>query len=92
MVVTPAPAQIRVSVKLSRRIAWFTRLAAAVAVATQTVLLALALILAEHGTSIAAAGGRQGGIFTATLVLAGAVFRLTAPRPSPPTSPTRIGA
>ncbi len=94
MVVTPAPAQVQVAVTLGRRIAWFTRLAATVAVVTQTVLLVLALALAaEHGTSIGTAAGRQGGIFAATIVLAGLVFRLTAPRPSSPaTSPTRIGA
>ncbi len=93
MVVTPAPAQVQVSVKLTRGIAWFTRLAAFVAVGTQTILLGLALALAaQQHTPMTTAAERHGGIFAATLVLAGAVFWLTASRPSPVISPTRIGA
>lgn len=88
MVVTPAPVQ-----RIGRRIAWFTRLAATVAVVTQTVLLGLGLTWAvQHQTSISAVAGRQGGIFAATLLLAGAVFWLTAPSPTPAASRTPIGA
>lgn len=92
MVVAHAPVQA-VAVKVSRRIAWFTRLAAALAVVTQTVILSLGLTWAvENQASISTVAARQGGIFAATLLLAGVVFRLTAPRPAAPPSPTRIGA
>lgn len=93
MLVTPAPGQVQVSVRFARRVAWFTRLAASVAVATQTILLGLGLALAaQQRTPIGTVAERQGGIFAATLVLAGAVFWLTASRPAPTPSPTRIGA
>jgi hypothetical protein len=51
----------------------------------------LALAAQQH-TPMTTVAERQGGIFAATLVLAGAVFWLTASRPSPVISPTRIGA
>ena len=92
MVVIHAPAQA-VAVKVSRRIAWFTRLAAAFAVITQIVIFTLALRwAAENQVSVSTVTGRQGGIFAATLFLAGVAFRLTAPRPATSPTPTRIGA
>ena len=92
MVVTHAPAQA-VAVNASRRIAWFTRLAAALAVVTQTVIFSLGLIRAfENRAAVSTVAGRQGGIFAATLLLAGVVFWLTASRPDASPSPTRIGA
>ena len=92
MVVTHAPAQA-VAVKVSRRIAWCTRLAAALAVLTQTVIFSLGLTWAvANQASVSTVAGRQGGIFAATLVLAGVVFWLTASRPAASPTPTRIGA
>ena len=67
-----------------RQVTWFTRIAAALAVATQTVLLAMALSLATQSQRpIAVLAGRQGAIFAATVVLAATVFRLTASSPRP---------
>jgi len=92
VVVVHAPAQA-VAVKVSRRIAWFTRLAAAFAVVTQTVIFSLGLSWAvANEASVSTVFGRQGGIFAATLFLAGVAFRLTAAGPAASPSPTRIGA
>lgn len=92
MVVTHSPAQA-VAGKVSRRIARFTRLAAALAVVTQTVIFSLGLTRAVgNQASVSTVAGRQGGIFAATLLLAGVVFWLTASRPAASPSPTRIGA
>jgi hypothetical protein len=58
-----------------------TRVLAAVAVATQTTLLAIAMIWAvQHQASLSDVAGRQGGIFAASVLLAVVVFRLTALR------------
>jgi hypothetical protein len=85
-------ARIRISAGIGRQVAWFTRIAATLAVATQTVLLAIAMTWALQGqrpmTDVA---GRQGGIFAVTLLLAGAVFWLTASR-QPVASQTQTGA
>lgn len=92
MVVTHAPAQA-VALKVSRRIARFTRLAAALAVVTQTVIFSLGLTLAAGNQApVSTVAARQGGIFAATLLLAGVVFWLTASRPAASLSPSRIGA
>lgn len=91
MVVPHAPAQA-VAVNC-RRIARFTRLAAALAVVTQTFIFSLGLTWAVgNQASVSTLAGRQGGIFAATLLLAGVVFWLTAPRPAASPSPTRTGA
>lgn len=68
-----------------RQVTWFTRIAATVAVATQTVLLVMAVTLAVHDQRpIADVAGRQGAIFATTVLLAAAVFKLNAaPRPIP---------
>jgi hypothetical protein len=92
VVVTHAPAQA-VAVKVSRWIARVTRLAAALAVMTQTVIFSLGLTWAiGNEASVSTVAGRQGGIFAATVLLAGVVFWLTASRPAASPSPSRIGA
>lgn len=92
MLVTTA--RVRSSLELGRLISRITRTAAAVALATQAVLLGLGIAWAQHGETVSAvAGGRQGGIFGATLVLAAAVFWLTAPADRVPQTPqTQTGA
>ena len=78
--------------KVGRSIAGVTRVAAALAVVTQTVLLGLGLIWAvqEH-QAIRDVAGRQGGIFAASVLLATVVFWLTGQRDSANTD-NRIGA
>jgi hypothetical protein len=78
--------------KVGRSIAGITRVAAALAVVTQTVLLGLGLTWAvrEH-QAISDVAGRQGGIFAASVLLAAVVFWLTGQRDSANTD-NRIGA
>jgi hypothetical protein len=75
----------------ARVVAWITRVAAALAVLTQTVLLGLGMTWAvqEH-RAISDVAGRQGTIFAASVVLAAAVFWLTAPHHA--NTDNRIGA
>jgi hypothetical protein len=77
---------------IGRSIAGVTRVAAALAVVTQTVLLGLGLTWAvqEH-QAIRDVAGRQGGIFAASVLLATVVFWLTSQRDSADTD-NRIGA
>ena len=76
MVVTSA--RLENPTKVGRSIAWFTRVAAAVAVATQTVLLGLGMTWAvQNDRAISDVAGRQGGIFAASVLLAAVVFWLT---------------
>ena len=89
MVVTSARDE---SPTIGRSIAWVTRVAAALAVVTQTVLFGLGLTWAvqEH-QAVRDVAGRQGGIFAASVLLATVVFWLTGQRDSVHTD-HRIGA
>jgi hypothetical protein len=80
-----SPTREPVSATVGRFIGWSTRLLCLAAVATQTVLLAIELgWVVRHHAPIGQVGG-QFGLFAATVVLAGLVFRLTAPlRPADP--------
>ena len=85
-------ARVRISARIGRQVAWFTRTAATLAVATQTILFAIAMTWAVQGhRPLTDVAGRQGGIFAATLLLAAAVFWLTA-SPQPIPSQTQTGA
>ena len=80
-----SPTREAVSATFGRLIGWSTRLICLGAIATQTILLAIELgwMVRHHGPIGQLAG--QFGLFAATVVLAGFVFRLTAPlRPADP--------
>ena len=78
MVRLPAPAQ-QGSGKFGQVVGWVTRAVTVAAVAIQAALLAVEVSWAvRNHVSLAATAGRQGGLFAATLVLAGAAFWLTA--------------
>ena len=80
-----SPTREPVSATVGRLIGWSTRLLCLAAVATQTVLLAIEVDWAvrHHAPTGQLAG--QFGLFAATVVLTGLVFRLTAPlRPADP--------
>jgi hypothetical protein len=67
------------SAKFGRIVVWITRAVTVLAVATQAVLLGLEVTWAVHDHApIRAAAGGQGGLFAATVLLAGVVFWLTA--------------
>ena len=65
--------------KFGQVVGWVTRSVTVRTVAIQAVLLGVEVFWAvRNGGSIPATAGRQGGLFAATLALAGAAFRLTA--------------
>lgn len=89
MVVTSA--RVENPTKVGRSIAWITRVAAALAVATQTVILTIGMMWAvQDHQAITDVAGRQGGIFAATVLLAATVFWLTGPHHA--NTDNRIGA
>jgi len=84
-------ARVENPTKVGRGIASITRAAAALAVATQTVLLAIGLTWAlQNHRPIGDVATSQGGIFAASVLLAAVVFWLTGQHHA--TSETRIGA
>lgn len=89
MVITP----VQDPVNAGQVVARITRVLAAVAVATQTALLAIAMIWAvQNDSPLSDVAGRQGGIFAATVLLAAVVFRLTAQRDDAPRPQPQTGA
>jgi len=77
--VVVSPIRVESAVGFGRLVAWFTRLVAVGAVATQAGLLGVEIAWAvrDH-TAISTSAAPQGGLFAATVVLAGLVFWLTA--------------
>jgi hypothetical protein len=77
--VVGSPAPVQVSARLGRIVFWITRAVTMLAVATQAVLLGIEVTWAVHDHApIREAAGGQGGLFAATVLLAGVVFWLTA--------------